>query len=340
MVSSEHMSQSRLALLLSCVLIFCFTATVEAKKLYRWTTEAGEIYYSDRVPPDQTKHQRVILDSQGIKVGSVEQAKSREQLVLEFQKEQALEKLRAEQRKLIAVQETKDRILLRTFSTEGDITLARDNKLESIDVAIQILRTIVVRTKKQLGSLQKRAANIERQGKKIAERLEEDISISRHKLSTHYSNIISREQEKELIFSQFDKDMGRFRDLKNIQIPINPSAQDKKRVASLLNSVFPCASIISCKSMWEIAGDYARKNSTTKLQLFSDTIILTYPPKKQDDISITISLIQQKNKSGYMIFMDMQCSTSPSGRDLCKSEEVTLIKRKFTELMLAASQRN
>lgn len=315
------------------------SAAVESAKLYRWVDDEGNIYYSDQVPPSEVEKERAVLDRHGMKVDEVEQAKSREQLLLEHQRHLELERLRKEQQRLIAEQEAKDRILLRTFGSEEDITLARDNRLNALDVNIQILKSNVQRAKDQLAYLQKQAANLERQGKKIDKGLAEDIDRFRTKLRVHYGDIIAKEQEKEAIFAEYGKGMERFRELKDIEEPVHTSEQDEKRLSSLLQNVYTCQNATICDQLWGAAEDYAKRHATTRMEIISDSIILSTPPHKPEDISITISRIETKDGDEVMLFMDLQCASSPSGKEFCASDKVAAIKQEFPRLMAAEAER-
>lgn len=311
-----------------------FVSTASHSKLYRWVDDEGNIHYSDRVPPDQVEQERAVLDGQGIEREKVDQAKTREEQMLEQQRKQALAKLREEQQKLIQEQQAKDRILLRTFNSEDDIILARDNRLGALDVSIQVERSNIKRTKARLSDLQKSAADQERRGKKPSKRLMEDIDQARRKLAAHYGTMIQKEREKEGIFASYGKDMDRFRELKDISQPASETEQDRKRFASLLNNVFSCASAETCAPLWSKATDFVQRHATTRLQMLSETIVMSAPARKPEDISITISRINNNSEDGgFLIFVDMQCSNTPTGEDLCASETMTSKKREFAELM-------
>jgi hypothetical protein len=314
------------------MLALMWGSTAQAK-LYRWVDDDGNVFYSDKVPPSQSKKERAVLDKHGMKVEVVEEAKSEQELKLEHQRKMELERLRREQQRLIAEQEAKDRILLRTFSSEEDITLARDNRLNALDVSIQILKSNVQRAKNQLAFLQKDAANKERQGQKVDKGLREDIERYRNKLKVHYGDIIAKEQEKEEIFASYGKDMERFRSLKDIQEPVATSDQDEKRLTSMLKNVYTCADATVCDGLWAVAEEFARRHATTRMEIVSESIILSAPPHKPDDISVTISRIEDKKSGDLMLFMDLQCATSPTGREFCQSEKVRNIRQEFPVLM-------
>ena len=299
-----------------------------AAKLYRWVDEEGRVHYSDRVPPDQVKQARTRLDARGIEVEKVDRAKTPEELA----REEELKRLKEEEQRLIEEQRQKDRVLLRTFRTEDDILMTRDGKLTTIDASIQIIRSNIRRLKLKLAEMQRNAANLEREGRKISANYLKEIENTRQQLKSYYTAIIRKEQSKETIRQQYAADLERFRELKNLA----PKPQEKEQGLpehSLLETVVRCDSEAACDRAWQLAEAYVRKHATTRLQMLADSIIMTAAPLRDDDISITVSRIRNKEDPGARLFMDLQCKESPRGRDFCNTGEVDRIRTGFREFL-------
>ncbi len=77
-------------------------------KMYRWVGKDGRIFYSDRIPPSQSRLERNVLNEQGRVVEVVRAAKTQEQIALE----KRLKILRTEQEKIIVRQKSNDKVLL------------------------------------------------------------------------------------------------------------------------------------------------------------------------------------------------------------------------------------
>jgi hypothetical protein len=131
-------------------------------------------------------------------VDQVDAAKSREELVLEAERKKEMEKLRLEQQRLIDEEKAKDDALLRTFAAEGDIIIARDNKLAAVDVKSEITRANIARIKDELAERQRFAADMERQGQKPAADLLKKMEDARERLNAQYAILIGNEKEKDL----------------------------------------------------------------------------------------------------------------------------------------------
>ena len=89
-----------LALLLSFALVVALgSATVFAQgmQLYRWVDEQGNVNYTDKIPASQAEKGHVELSEDGMRVRTIPPAKTAE----EIQRERELERLRAQQQRLI-----------------------------------------------------------------------------------------------------------------------------------------------------------------------------------------------------------------------------------------------
>ncbi len=313
-------------LLAACIL---FTMQAEAGKIYRWVDTEGNVHLSDKVPSDHAKSARSELSETGREVDRVQRAKTAEEIA----KEEELEKLRAEQQRLIEIQRAKDQVLLRTFRTEDDLLMARNGKLIAIDSNIQVIRGNIRRMKTRLAEMQQSAAAMERQGQRLSENLLKDIETTRTQLKDSYTTIIQKEQEKEVIRNVATKDLARFRSLKNLHDEnADPQLTQKKR-RSLLDTVVICPDENTCNKAWEKVEEYVRKHATTRLQMLSDVIIMAAAPQKDDDISLTASRIRYKDRPGAELFMDLQCKLSPRGNDLCQTEQIEQIRLGFRDYL-------
>jgi len=314
-------------LLLGIILVSFINAT-HAGKLYRWVDSEGNVHYTDQLPPEQAQRARTQLNERGLEIEHTGAAKTAE----EIEQERELKRLRAEQERLLREQRAKDRVLLRTFRTEEDILLARNGKLAAVDVMIQISRSIIRRTKKKLNEMRSNAASFERQGKKIPEKLLANIETTEKQIQDGYSTIVRQEQKKSDIIQQFTEYLARFRKLKNLEQEKRTRKTEKRDTNSFLDLLVPCGTPTSCDEAWLRAEKYVRKHATTALQTISKTVIITAPPKKHDDISLTVSRIKRGGEE--KIFLDLQCSKSSKGAELCESEQVHAIRSGFRAALL------
>lgn len=307
---------------------------VEAGKIYRWVDADGNMHLSDRVPTEHARSERSELSGTGRELEHIQAAKTPEEIA----KEQELAKLRAEQQRLIEIQRAKDQVLLRTFRTEDDLLMARNGKLAAIDSNIHVIRGNIRRMKNRLAEMQQNAASLERQGQDLSENLLRDIEYTRAQLRDSYTTIIQKEQEKEAIRVAASKDLARFRSLKNLREENADLQLNQEKTKSLLDTVVVCEDNKACDQAWIKVEEYVRKYATTRLQMLSDSIIMSAAPLRDDDISLTASRIAYKDRSGAELFMDLQCKSSPRGIDLCKTEAVEKIRLGFRDYLAAANR--
>ncbi len=293
-------------------------------KTYRWVDEDGVVHYSDRVPAQHKDHARSVLDQRGLETNRTEAAKTPEEIA----REEELKRLKAHEQRLIEAQQEKDRVLLRTFRYEDDIILTRDGKLASVDASIQIIRGNIRRLKQNLEIMQKNAANRERQGQRVSKNYLKKIERTRNQLKDNYASIIHKEQAKEVIRDKHNADLKRFRELKNLNPEIE-DPQEQNRRPTLLETVVTCSSKPQCDQLWQTAEAYVREHATTRMQLLAESIIMTAAPLQDEDISITVSRIEEKDVADTRLFMDLQCKESPRGKDFCKTAQVDEIRRGF-----------
>jgi hypothetical protein len=317
------------------ILAACLLATqVTAGKIYRWVDEEGNVHLSDRVPTEHARRARSELSESGRELERTQEAKSAEEIA----RERELEKLRAEQQRLIELQQAKDQVLLRTFRTEDDLLMARNGKLTAIDSNIQVIRGNIRRMKDHLAEMQESAASMERQGQRLSKNLIQDIENTRTQLRDSYTAIIHKEQEKETIRNKAAKDLARFRSLRNLQEENTDPQLEQERTVSLLDTVVVCRDEQACDLAWIKVEEYVRQHATTRLQMLSDSIIMSAAPLKDEDISLTASRIRNKDRPGAELFMDLQCKSSPRGDEYCRSESVEKIRTGFRDHLAGANR--
>ena len=153
--------------ILSSVIIPCSIAlgvlasqSVLAKNLYRWVDADGKTFLSDKVPPDQSKYRRELLNQDGRVLEVTEKAKTKEQMALDAR----LKKLKQEQDKIIAKQKSEDKVLLSTYRSIDDMKLALTKKMLSLDSEYKVLQNNLNQYQSELESRLKRAAGHERNG--------------------------------------------------------------------------------------------------------------------------------------------------------------------------------
>jgi len=319
------MTMHRFIALLTLLLL---ATSVSAAKLYRWVDENGKVHYSDRVPPEASQGEHSRLNERGITVQREEAAKTPEEVA----REEEVQRLRDEQKRLAKEQQAHDEALLRTFRSEDDIILTRDGKLAAVDAQIQLSQSNIKRLKQQLADMQGSAASMEKQGRHISDQLRGDIDRTQQQIEDIYASILRREREKTQITASYQSDLKRFRELSNLNADrATPAPRD--RPAVFLDTLVTCQVGSQCNQAWQKAKAYVRQHASTPIQVDSDRILMTAPAKRNDELSLTVSRVPLPDGKVERIFLDVQCRDTALGQEYCDSEKVAKVRAGFKPLL-------
>jgi len=182
--------------------------------LNKWVDENGQVHYGDRVPTKYLKKEREILNDQGIVVKKYK-ARLTHADILNKRKEQAvLAKQNQQEQQLVEEQALHDRVLLDTFTTERDIIMARDARVDAVQSQISLTETNIQNSEEKLQKVKKRIVSIEKSKREVPKNLrKEQIAVSRQ-LESYYQYVETKANEKQRITDDFDRDIKRFRILR------------------------------------------------------------------------------------------------------------------------------
>lgn len=183
---------------------------VMAGKIKCWRNNEGVRECGRYVPPEFSQKRTEIRNESGRVVEVEQRAKTKEEIA-EIKRQEALRK---EEEKRQAEQKKKDDILLKTFSSERDINMLRDSKINVIEGILTVTNSNNKALRKKLERLQKNAANIERRGKKPPENILTDIKAIEDRLKKNKASIKAKREEQQEICKKFAADMAHFRKLK------------------------------------------------------------------------------------------------------------------------------
>jgi hypothetical protein len=313
----------RLTPLLIPLISLSLASPVGYAGLYRWVDDEGNVHYTDTIPPSQVTKGHTEITEQGIRVKTVPPAKTAEEL----QKEQELERLRAQQERLIEQQRAADRVLIQTFRSDDDIVMARDGKMASIDVMIQVTKNNIRRQQEWLGRLRTEAANLERAGKPVPQHLSDSIANAERSIRDAYATILDREAQKRSIRESFDRDLKRFRELNKLSDSQKP--REPQTRLPVLHNIVNCRDTEECERLWSRAVAYVQQHATTQVQTSGANILIAAPAASGDDISLILSRINDKDGEGSSLFLDLQCQSSLRGEEMCQSPEAKEILAGF-----------
>ena len=309
--------------------MLAFQVPVNAK-MYRWTDADGHVFYSDKVPPKQSKLERNILNKKGRVVDTVKAAKTKEQIALE----RRLKLLRKEQEKIIVRQKSNDKVLLSTFRNVDDLRMTLNGKLLAVDAHKRVHESTLENLKEDLENARKRAARSERRGQKVSKKILAELASTEEKIKNVYIDIEKTDEKRAAIQRKFDIDIVRFLFLtrgSNISAQALSDETAELKAADTLG-LYNCKDRQSCNRAWEVAKQFVIDNSTTPINFNTDTLIMGSDPMVSSDLSLSASKSRRKNKK-VSIFLDIRCHNSTLGKEFCLSLKVEKLRRSFRPFM-------
>lgn len=186
-----------------------------------WTNNDGVRECGNAVPPEYAQKSHRELSETGVTVSTTTRAKTKEELRKEREEAARRAAIEAEEARRLREQKAKDRVLLSTYTTERDLTLAHEGQVAAIDIRIDHTRKIVKQLKASLEQLHGQAAQLERSGKPITPELKSKIAKVEKQLQDSHSFINKRRLQKAELAEQFEKDLSRYRELKGITTKVD-----------------------------------------------------------------------------------------------------------------------
>ena len=217
-VADIHLTASilRFKVLFVTAALYIASGSAVAAPLYKWVDENGQVRYSDRLPPTQVRKEHQQLNSQGVVVTTKEAARSEEEIAAEAEAKRQQELQAAEQAKLDELQDKKDQVLLLTFSSEKELTLARDDRIEVLDSVIRLITKSIESTQTKLAELESTAeVNYTSKDKEVPGGLAQKIEHFSRKIENRTDQLLMKIDEKNRINQQYELDLARFRELKS-----------------------------------------------------------------------------------------------------------------------------
>ena len=211
-----------------CAIALMVSITPVQAKLYKWTDENGKVHYSDKVPPQHSKHKRDELNEQGITVKKIAAPKTAEQL----KKEEQQAKIRAEQKRKEQKQANYDQMLLNSYLSEDGLINARDANITAVENVIQASNDTLKNQEQRLMDLRKSAADYERSGKPVPEGILKQIKNTQEQIQRTHDYIATKQGEQETTRKKYEKDIQRYQELKGYDSNNNSSNHNNENAAT------------------------------------------------------------------------------------------------------------
>jgi hypothetical protein len=186
-----------------------------AQRIVCWKDASGRtIGCGDTVPPEYRDAGTRELDPRGVTrrtTGSAEEERKRR--ALERERERALARQKAEERKRIAEQRRQDTTLLATYTHEHEIDEKRDRELQQIDLQIDQYRVSLRNVIARHGDLQTRIEAARKAKRPVPEFMTEDLANLEADRLRLEQGIAAKEEEKEALHQHYVAQRHRFLEL-------------------------------------------------------------------------------------------------------------------------------
>jgi hypothetical protein len=199
----------RFALLALPAVLITSSFCVQAK-MYKWVDENGQMHFGDKIPTEYIAKEHDELNEQGVVIKHKDAAKTPKQKAearrLESErKKAALEEKRKKQR---------DRVLLDTYTTERDLIVARDSRLDAVDSQIQLAVSIIKDSNNKIESMEKQVAQIKTSNREVPPALYNRIDNEKQQVSVQSKVMGNHKKRRDEISIQFNDYVERFKVLK------------------------------------------------------------------------------------------------------------------------------
>jgi hypothetical protein len=177
---------------------------------YKWRDGAGNLHYSDALPPEAAKFGYEVVNPQGIVVKRVERAKTRAELSA-ARADAAQAKVDRDQQ---IARERADEQLLIGYPEEGDLERAQAQQFEMLKQQV-VAAEISLRSQEQLlADLLGRAAEAERGGKELPAFQARQLAETRQQVDEQRLAVKRRQDERDGASDRFARESARYRELK------------------------------------------------------------------------------------------------------------------------------
>ena len=196
--------------LLTLSAVILFNPFVAQAKMYKWVDDEGNMHFGDRIPAKYQVKEHQELNERGITMKHKEAAKTPEQK----EEEKRLEKERKRAEIVAKKQRKRDRVLLDTYTTERDLILARDSRLEAIDSQIHLAESIIKDSNAKIVSMEEQVTQIKASNRDVPPGLFQRIDNEKQQVEVQTEVMGKHKARRDEIAVQFNSYIERFNTLK------------------------------------------------------------------------------------------------------------------------------
>ena len=199
----------RFALFTLSVVLLSSSFSAHAK-LYRWIDEDGQMHFGDKIPPKYLVKEHDVLNEQGVRVKHREAAKT----AAEKAEEKRLKKEQQKAALIARKKKQRDRVLLDTYTTERDLIVARDSRLDAVGSQIKLAETIIIDSNKKIESMENQITQIIASNRDVPMDLYDLVDTEKQQVAVQTRVMENHIKRREEISAQFNDYIERFNALK------------------------------------------------------------------------------------------------------------------------------
>jgi len=195
---------------LPLAIILASAAFSAQANMYRWVDDEGQIHFGDKIPPKYLVKEHDELNEQGVKVKHQPAAKTPEEKAAD-------RRLKREQKKVALVEKRKrqrDRVLLDTYTTERDLIVARDSRLDAVGSQIQLAETIISDSNKKIEAMDKQITEIRASSREVPLALYDRLENEKQQVIVQSKVMAAHKKRRDEVSKQFNGYIKRFKVLK------------------------------------------------------------------------------------------------------------------------------
>lgn len=182
---------------------------------YYWVDDQGKRHYSDRVPPQETKRERKIIDERGYTVNTLPAQQTAEEQKAKREAAAAAQRESDEARRQQSEKRAYDTLLLTTYEDVAAIERVRDDRLSLMDASILVTVQAHSDNHKRLLTLREEEKTHLNAGNPVPNKLRESLQDVLNRIKSNERNIQELQRQRDATKAQYQQDIERFTELKS-----------------------------------------------------------------------------------------------------------------------------
>ena len=181
--------------------------------MYKWVDDEGQMHFGDKIPLKYQVKAHDELNESGAVVKHSNAEKTAEEKAQSMREERERKRVELiEKRK-----KQRDRVLLDTYTTERDLLVARDSRLDAVKSQIRLAESLIKDSNKKIAMMEEKVAGIKASDLDVPENLYKQLENEKHQVEVQSEVMQNHKKNRDGISKQFNDYIARFKILKKEQ---------------------------------------------------------------------------------------------------------------------------